>query len=69
MRFFTLNKNNRKHLPVEHTSFDAATKYVEHCLQATDNQHDTYEVLVKVAEVKRSPHPVQIKLSQGFYDA
>ena len=49
--------------------FTKATDFVNNLLQQERNKGARFEIVAKVAEVKRAPHPVQIKLSQVFYDA
>ena len=49
--------------------FAKAVSTVESWLQQDGNKDAKFEIVARVAEVKRAPHPVQIKLSQVFYDA
>ena len=52
-----------------YSSFDEAVKVADMLLQQDQNKDAKFEIVAKVAEIKRAPHPVQIKLSQVFYDA
>ncbi len=50
-------------------TFEEATKRTEQLLQDDAQRFHTFEIVAKVAEIKRAPHPVQIKLSRVLYDA
>ena len=68
MKYYVVN---HKHGWVSdlYSSFDEAVKVADMLLQQDQNKESKFEIVAKVAEIKRAPHPVQIKLSRVLYDA
>ena len=68
MKYYVVN---HKHGWVSdlYSSFDEAVKVADMLLQHDQNKDAKFEIVAKVAEIKRAPHPVQIKLSRVLYDA
>ena len=68
MKYYVVN---HKHGWVSdlYASFGEAVKVADMLLQQDQNKDAKFDIVAKVAEIKRAPHPIQVKLSQVFYDA
>lgn len=68
LKFYVINQRTG-YTSKLYDTYAAAFKRCSEDLQMDALKNDKLEIVAKIAEVTRAPHPVQIKLSQVFYDA